>query len=149
MLHNAPSGTFGGLIGPSTKVKTGRMKILKRAFAVGLAVAGLAASYTLSGQALAQEKDPVVFKVNGQEVRASEIAIAKDEVLPHLGNLPPKARYPFIVDYLIESALQKSGVDRRNRNYSLCSKSCRKSHSMFFGNSYIIIILWNFFFKNI
>ncbi len=70
-----------------------------------MAVAGFAVTLNDSQPTVAQEKDMVVFKVNGQEVRASEIAFARDEVLPHLGGLPAKARYPFIVDYLIERHL--------------------------------------------
>ncbi len=81
------------------------MKNLKKKFAIVLTATGLVFSLNMAEPALAQEEDKVVFTVNGQKIRASEIAIAKDEVLPHLGGLPPKARFPFIVDYLIERHL--------------------------------------------
>ncbi|MEM7427044.1 MAG: peptidylprolyl isomerase [Pseudomonadota bacterium] len=71
------------------------------------ALTACAFGLTLAGPAAAQSSgnDAVVFTVNGQEIRASEIGFARDEVLPHIGGLPPKARYPFIVDYLLERHL--------------------------------------------
>ncbi len=81
-----------------------------------LALLGFAFSLSATSPVLAQEKDPVVLTVNGQQIRASEIAFAKDEILPHLGGLPPKARYPFIVDYLIERHLLAQAAVRDKVN---------------------------------
>jgi peptidyl-prolyl cis-trans isomerase C len=67
------------------------------------AVFGLA----LSQAALAQEvkEDKVVAIVNGYEIKTSEVAMAADDVIGQLPNVPPKLRYPFLVDYLVERHL--------------------------------------------
>ena len=92
------------------------MKALNMKTTAALAIFGVAVSLNLTNVVLAQEKDPVVFKVNGQEVRASEISFAKDEILPHLGGLPAKARYPFLVDYLVERHLLAQAAVRDKIN---------------------------------
>ncbi len=81
-----------------------------------LALIACALLISLAGPAQAQENDPVVLTINGQQIRASEIALAKDEILPHLGGLPAKARYPFIVDYLIERHLLAQAAVRDKVN---------------------------------
>ena len=83
---------------------------------MALALFGFALALGAISPVSAQEKDPVVLTVNGQEIRASEISFAKDEILPHLGGLPPKARYPFIVDYLIERHLLAQAAVRDKVN---------------------------------
>lgn len=67
------------------------------------AVFGLA----LSTAGLAQEAkdDKVVAVVNGYEIKVSEVAMAADDIIGQLPNVPPKLRYPFIVDYLVERHL--------------------------------------------
>lgn len=96
----------------------GRMKALHIKMLKAAALLGFAFSLGVTGPASAQEKDPVVLTVNGQEIRASEISFAKDEILPHLGGLPAKARYPFIVDYLIERHLLAQAAVRDKINKS-------------------------------
>jgi peptidyl-prolyl cis-trans isomerase C len=67
----------------------------------------LVASISLAGAVQAQEatEDQVVARINGYEIRASEIALAAEDLLPQLGNIPAQARYPFVVQYLIERHL--------------------------------------------
>src|SRR5687767_10981536 len=62
-----------------------------------LAAAGLA----LASQAMAQQEDKTVAIVNGYEIKTSEVQMAAEDVMGQLPNLPPKLRYPFIVDYLV------------------------------------------------
>ena len=92
------------------------MKALHTKYLTAIAVFGFALATSVFSPVLAQENDPVVLTVNGQEIRASEISFAKDEILPHLGGLPPKARYPFIVDYLIERHLLAQAAVRDKIN---------------------------------
>ncbi len=71
------------------------------------AVLALLAPIMLSGAASAQTPDerpddPVVAKVNGYEIRASEVALAAEDLLPQLREQPAQNRYPLIVQYLIE-----------------------------------------------
>jgi len=67
------------------------------------AVFGLA----LSQAAPAEEnkEDKVVAIVNGYEIKTSEVAMAADDVIGQLPNVPPKLRFPFLVDYLVERHL--------------------------------------------
>lgn len=60
--------------------------------------------------ALAQEDaapkdDKVVAVVNGHEIRVSEVQMATDDIIGQLPDMPPKLRYPFVVEYLIERHL--------------------------------------------
>ena len=60
--------------------------------------------------ASAQDEDPpkddkVIAIVNGHEIRVSEVQMATDDIIGQLPDLPPKLRYPFVVEYLIERHL--------------------------------------------
>lgn len=63
----------------------------------------------LAVPAVAQEEAPkddkVVAIVNGHEIRVSEVQMATDDIIGQLPDLPPKLRYPFVVEYLIERHL--------------------------------------------
>lgn len=62
----------------------------------------------LASPAQAQEarpEDKVVAIVNGHEIRTSEVQMATDDIIGQLPDLPPKLRYPFVVEYLIERHL--------------------------------------------
>jgi len=49
--------------------------------------------------------DRVVVKVNGHDITASEVKLAADDILPQLGSIPAKLRFPFVVEYLVERHL--------------------------------------------
>lgn len=49
--------------------------------------------------------DKVIAIVNGHEIRVSEVQMATDDILGQLPDMPPKLRYPFVVEYLIERHL--------------------------------------------
>lgn len=53
----------------------------------------------------AAKEDKVVAIVNGHEIRVSEVQMATDDIIGQLPDLPPKLRYPFVVEYLIERHL--------------------------------------------
>ena len=71
----------------------------------------MALAATLTGTpAVAQEKakkaeNKVLAIINGHKITTKEVKLAADDILPHLTNVPPKLRYPFIVEYLIERRL--------------------------------------------
>ena len=68
--------------------------------------AGLICSAAMfSTGAVAQEKEKAAVKVNGHTITAAEVKLAADDILPHLTDVPPKLRYPFIVEYLVERHL--------------------------------------------
>ena len=68
------------------------------ALAVCMALPGLA-------QDAAPEEDKVIAVVNGHEIRTSEVSMAADDIVGQLPDLPPKLRFPFVVQYLIERHL--------------------------------------------
>ena len=52
-----------------------------------------------------RSEDKIVAIVNGHEIKVSEVEMATDDILGQLPDLPPKLRYPFIVEYLVERHL--------------------------------------------
>lgn len=68
----------------------------------------MALAATVTGTpAVAQEKaeNKILAIINGHKITTKEVKLAADDILPHLSNVPPKLRYPFIVEYLIERRL--------------------------------------------
>lgn len=51
------------------------------------------------------KEDKVVAIVNGHEIRVSEVQMATEDIIGQLPNLPPKVRFPYVVEYLIERHL--------------------------------------------
>lgn len=108
----------------------------------------LAATLTVPG-ALSQEANSgetpqqldganeVVAKVNGYEIRVSEVRMAFDDVIGQLPNLPKKLRYPFVVEFLVERHLlaqlaNKEGIadseDYKRRLAAYQAKALRDSY---------------------
>jgi peptidyl-prolyl cis-trans isomerase C len=50
-------------------------------------------------------EDKVIAKVNGHEITTTEVEIAAEDIVLQLTDLPPKLRFPFIVEYLVERHL--------------------------------------------
>jgi peptidyl-prolyl cis-trans isomerase C len=51
------------------------------------------------------KEDKVVAVVNGHEIKTSEVQMAAEDILGQLPDIPPKLRYPYIVEYLVERHL--------------------------------------------
>lgn len=65
-----------------------------------------AVSFMLLTPAMAQVKeDKTVAVVNGHEIKVSEVEMAAEDILGQLPDIPPKLRYPYIVEYLVERHL--------------------------------------------
>lgn len=54
---------------------------------------------------IAPADDKVVAIVNGHEIKISEVQMATDDIIGQLPDLPPKLRYPFVVEFLVERHL--------------------------------------------
>ncbi|WP_373502033.1 peptidylprolyl isomerase [Aestuariivirga sp.] len=65
---------------------------------------GLALALPAAAQEEPKE-DKVVAIVNGHEIRVSEVQMATDDIIGQLPDLPPKLRFPFVVEYLVERHL--------------------------------------------
>jgi peptidyl-prolyl cis-trans isomerase C len=77
-------------------------------FLLNTTVAAVLAGSAFSLPALAQDKakeDKTVAIVNGHDIKVSEVQMATDDIIGQLPDLPPKLRYPFVVEYLIERHL--------------------------------------------
>jgi peptidyl-prolyl cis-trans isomerase C len=98
----------------------------------------------LAHAAVAQEavqglpsEDKTVAIVNGYEIKTSEVRMAFDDVIGQLPNLPPKLRYPFVVEFLVERHLlaqlaNKQGIaegdDYKRRLAAYQAKALRDSY---------------------
>jgi peptidyl-prolyl cis-trans isomerase C len=69
------------------------------------AVLALGLALPAAAQEDPPKDDKVVAIVNGHEIRVSEVQMATDDIIGQLPDLPPKLRYPFVVEYLIERHL--------------------------------------------
>src|SRR5262245_65173258 len=70
---------------------------------------------SLAGGACAQQSnDPVVARVNGAEIRSSDLAIAEEEVGANLPAMTPEARRDYLVSYLSDMMLvAKAAEDKK------------------------------------
>jgi peptidyl-prolyl cis-trans isomerase C len=50
-------------------------------------------------------EDKTIAIVNGHEIKISEVSMATDDIIGQLPDLPPKLRYPFVVEFLVERHL--------------------------------------------
>jgi peptidyl-prolyl cis-trans isomerase C len=110
--------------------------LLASAFGFALFISAPAFAQTTSGDALSGE-DKVVATVNGYEIKTSEVRMAFDDVIGQLPNMPPKLRFPFVVEFLIERHLlaqvaAKDGVgesdDYKRRLAAYQAKALRDSY---------------------
>ena len=76
---------------------------------IALLTGFLGASLALSAKAQEAKQDvnddTVVAIVNGHEIKISEVRMATDDIMGQLPDLPPKLRYPFVVEFLVERHL--------------------------------------------
>src|SRR3954468_6216049 len=94
------------MIASSTTTKTG--------LRVGLASMAIAA-VLLGGTALrAEEANPVLAKVNGAEIRASDVALAEEELGPSLAQMDPASKKENVLSFLIDMKIvSKEAEDKK------------------------------------
>jgi peptidyl-prolyl cis-trans isomerase C len=72
------------------------------------------ASLAVTGAACAQNTDPVVARVNGTEIRSSDLAIAEEEVGSNLPAMPPEGKRDYLVNYVSDMILvAKAAEDKK------------------------------------
>lgn len=69
------------------------------------AALGLALMPAAEAQDAPIKDDKTIAIVNGHEIKVSEVQMATDDIIGQLPDLPPKLRYPFVVEYLVERHL--------------------------------------------
>lgn len=67
--------------------------------------AAVFAAIVVPGVSLAQEPDPVVARVNGTEIRSSDVAVAEDELGSSLPQMAPEARREYVITLLSDTLL--------------------------------------------
>jgi peptidyl-prolyl cis-trans isomerase C len=83
--------------------------LLKTALLASAVAFAIFASHSAIAQSTTTEplsgEDKTVATVNGYEIKTSEVRMAFDDVIGQLPNMPPKMRFPFVVEFLIERHL--------------------------------------------
>jgi len=79
------------------------------------AVAGCLAFAMLAGLPVrAEEANPVLAKVNGAEIRASDVALAEEELGPSLAQMDPATKKENVLSFLIDMKIvSKEAEDKR------------------------------------
>jgi peptidyl-prolyl cis-trans isomerase C len=72
---------------------------------IALLTGFLGGAMALGAGAQEIKDDKVVAIVNGHEIKISEVQMATDDIIGQLPDLPPKLRYPFVVEFLVERHL--------------------------------------------
>ncbi|WP_426437938.1 peptidylprolyl isomerase [Bradyrhizobium genosp. P] len=83
-----------------------------------LAMAGSLAALLVAGlPARAADSDPVLAKVNGSEIRASDVALAEEELGPSLAQMDPAAKKDNVLSFLIDMKIvSKAAEDKKVEN---------------------------------
>jgi peptidyl-prolyl cis-trans isomerase C len=61
----------------------------------------------------AQDNDPVVARVNGIDIRQSEIAFAEEEIGSNVPNVPPEQRRDYLINYLVDVIVLSQAADKQ------------------------------------
>src|SRR6201747_1488606 len=82
------------------------------------AVAGCLAFALLAGLPVrAQDANPVLAKVNGAEIRASDVALAEEELGPSLAQMDPATKKENVLSFLIDMKIvAKAAEDKKIEN---------------------------------
>jgi peptidyl-prolyl cis-trans isomerase C len=94
----------------SSLVRTCSFPRAPRALALVAAVALLLA---LGPRAGAQDADQVVARVNGTDIKASDIAIAEEDIGSNLSQMPPESRREYLTTYLTDMTLVAKAAEAR------------------------------------
>ena len=81
--------------------------------ACGALIAALALSLGLGLRATAQDADRVVARVNGNDIKASDVAIAEEDIGANLAQMPPESRREYLTAYLTDMALVANAAEGR------------------------------------
>jgi peptidyl-prolyl cis-trans isomerase C len=73
----------------------------------------LSALVAVAGAACAQNTDPVVARVNGTEIRSSDLAIAEEEVGSNLASMPAEGRRDYLVTYVSDMILVAKAAEEK------------------------------------
>ena len=82
-----------------------------------LAVTGCLAALLAAGPVRAADDTPVLAKVNGQEIRQSDVALAEEELGPSLAQMDPATKKDNVLAFLIDLRIvAKAAEDKKVEN---------------------------------
>ncbi|MDB5521250.1 MAG: PpiC-type peptidyl-prolyl cis-trans isomerase [Tardiphaga sp.] len=83
--------------------------------AMAAVAVALVAGFSLAGpSAVAQDANPVLAKVNGSEIRQSDVAIAEEELAPSLAQMDPATKKDNVLSFLIDMKIvAKAAEDKK------------------------------------
>ncbi|MDB5484559.1 MAG: PpiC-type peptidyl-prolyl cis-trans isomerase [Tardiphaga sp.] len=83
--------------------------------AMAAVAVALVAGFSLAGPpAVAQDANPVLAKVNGSEIRQSDVAIAEEELAPSLAQMDPATKKDNVLSFLIDMKIvAKAAEDKK------------------------------------
>jgi peptidyl-prolyl cis-trans isomerase C len=70
-------------------------------------------SESVARVAFAQDKDPVVARVNGVEIRESDIAFAEEEIGGNMPSIPPEQKRDYLVNYLVDVIVLSQAAEKQ------------------------------------
>jgi peptidyl-prolyl cis-trans isomerase C len=87
-------------------------------FSLASAVTGCLAMVVFAGLPLrAEEANPVLAKVNGAEIRQSDVALAEEELGPSLAQMDPASKQENVLSFLIDMKIvAKAAEDKKIEN---------------------------------
>ena len=88
-------------------------RALRASGRLALLVLAAAAFFALIPPASAQDADPVVARVNGVEIRASDIAVMEEELGSSIPQMPPEAKREYLITILTDTLLVAQAAEQR------------------------------------
>lgn len=73
----------------------------------------LAAFLVVPAAVMAQDSDPVVARVNGVEIRQSDLALAEDEVGASMPQMAPEQKREYLITYLSDVVILAQAADKQ------------------------------------
>ena len=76
-------------------------------------IAAAALPLALGLRAGAQDADPVIARVNGADIKASDVAIAEEDIGANLAQMPPEGRHEYLTTYITDMMLVAKAAEAR------------------------------------
>ena len=83
------------------------------AFVALLTVGAPFAPVPYAGMARAAEEDAVVARVNGIDIRQSDLAFAEEEIGGNMPTIPPEQKRDYLINYLIDVIVLSQAADKQ------------------------------------
>jgi peptidyl-prolyl cis-trans isomerase C len=67
-----------------------------------------------AGVARAADEDPVVARVNGVDIRQSDLAFAEEEIGGNMPTIPPEQKRDYLINYLVDVIVLSQTAEKQN-----------------------------------